>query len=48
VEDVGVDGRIIVKRILRSGKWCMDWSDLAEDRDRRRALMNAVMNLRAS
>jgi hypothetical protein len=48
MEDVGVDRRIIVKRILTSGKWCMDWSDLAEDRDRWRALVNAVMNLRAS
>jgi len=24
----------------------MDWIDLAQDRDRRRALLNAVMNLR--
>jgi len=24
----------------------MDWIDLAQDRDRRRALMNAVLNLR--
>jgi hypothetical protein len=24
----------------------MDWIDLAQDRDRRRALVNAVMNLR--
>jgi hypothetical protein len=25
----------------------MDWIDLAQDRDRRRALANAVMNLKA-
>jgi len=25
---------------------CMDWIDLAQDRDRSRALVNAVMNLR--
>ena len=26
----------------------MDWIDLAEDRERRRALVNAVMNLKGS
>ena len=26
--------------------WSMDWIDLAQDRDRLRALVTAVMNLR--
>jgi hypothetical protein len=28
------------------GRGCVDWIGLAQDRDRRRALVNAVMNLR--
>ena len=46
LEDPGVDGRIILRWILGSGMWGMDWIDLAQDRDRWRALVNAVMNLR--
>ena len=45
--DPGVDGRIILRWIFR--KWDvggMDWIDLAQDRDRWRALVNAVMNRR--
>ena len=44
--DLGVDGTIILKRIFRKFGGEMDWIDLAQDRDRWRALMNAVMNLR--
>jgi len=46
LEDPGVDGRIILRWIF--GKWdCgMDWIELAQDRDRWRALVNAVKNLR--
>jgi len=47
LEDPGVDGRIILRLIFR--KWVrggMDWIDLCQDRDRRMALVNAVINLR--
>jgi hypothetical protein len=43
----GVDGRIRLKWIFK--KWDgggMDWIDMAQDRDRWRALVSAVMNLR--
>jgi hypothetical protein len=47
--DPAVDGRIILSRSFRK---CdgggMDWIDLAQDGARRRALVNAVMNLRVS
>jgi hypothetical protein len=44
--DPGVDGRIILKWILKNWDRDMDWIELAQDRDRWRALVNAVMNLR--
>jgi hypothetical protein len=43
LEDLGVDRRIILRYIFR--KRDGDWIDLAQDRDRWQALMNAVMNL---
>ena len=46
LEDVGVDGRIILKRIFKKWDVGMDWIDLAHNRDKWRALVNAVMNLR--
>jgi hypothetical protein len=45
--DPGVDGRIILKKIFK--KWDgggMDWIEVAQDRDRWRGVVNAVMNLR--
>jgi hypothetical protein len=44
--DPAVDGRIILKMDLQEVGWGMDWIELAQDRDRWRALVNAVMNLR--
>ena len=47
LQDPGVDGRLILRRIFR--KWVvggMDWIHLAQDRNRWRALVNTVMSIR--
>jgi hypothetical protein len=46
LEDPGVDGRIILKWIFKKWNGDMDCIDMAQDRDRWRAVVNAVMNLR--
>jgi hypothetical protein len=45
LEDPDIDGRIILRWIFMKWNGGMDWIDLAHDRDRWRALMNALMNL---
>jgi hypothetical protein len=47
LEDPGVDGRIILKwmDVQEVGWDGVAWIDMAHDRDRWRALVNAVMNL---
>jgi hypothetical protein len=43
--DPGVDGRIILRWIFKKWDGSMNWIELAQDRDRWRALVNAVMNI---
>ena len=45
LEDIGVDGRIILKWPLQNVGWGgMDWSHLAQNRERWRAFSNVVMD----
>ena len=44
-EDPSVDGRIILRWIFRKWDGGMNWIDLARDRDRWRALVNAVIKV---
>jgi len=43
LEEPGLDGWIL-RWILQEMEWVMDWTDPAQDRDRWRTLVNAVMN----
>jgi hypothetical protein len=44
LEDRGIDGRIT--DLMEVGCGGMDWIDLAQEKDRWRPLVNAVMNIR--
>jgi hypothetical protein len=45
LEELGVDRKIILKLVLRKWDGGTDWIDLAQDRERLRVVLNAVMNL---
>jgi hypothetical protein len=46
LEDQGVEGKMVLEWILgRLAEWGLEWIHLAQDRDRWRDLVNAVMNL---
>jgi hypothetical protein len=46
LRDLSADGRIIFKIDLTEMEWGMEGIDLAQDRDRLWAVVNAVMNVR--
>jgi hypothetical protein len=46
MEDPGVDGRIRVKWIFMKWNGVMGWIDVAQNRDKWRALVNAVIKIR--
>jgi hypothetical protein len=48
LEDLGLDGRIILKWIFKKLVGGVDWIGLAQERSKWQALGNAVVNLRVS
>ena len=44
LEDLGMDGRIILNSNCRKSIWNMDCFVLAQDRDRRDAVVNVAMD----
>jgi hypothetical protein len=45
LDDPGVDGKTILRGIFKKCDGGMDWIELVQDRNRRGALVNAVMNI---
>jgi hypothetical protein len=48
LNDLSIDGKIILKCIFKKWDGGMDWIVLAQDRDRWRDLVGAVINLHVS
>ena len=49
MEDPGVNGRILLSWVFRKvGCEAIDWIDVAQDKDRWGALVNAAMKFRVS
>jgi hypothetical protein len=46
LEDLGVDGRIILRWIYRKFVGGIDWIELVQDREGWRELVNTIMNFR--
>jgi len=46
LEDAGIDGGIILKWVFMKWRGVVDWIDVAHNRDRWRAVLNAVVNVR--
>jgi hypothetical protein len=44
LEDLGVKEKVIVERISKVRYGSMDWTHVAQNRDRRRALVNSAVN----
>jgi hypothetical protein len=44
MEDKGLEGRIVLKWIFKKLEDGIDWIDVAQDSDKWRALVHAVMN----
>ena len=46
LKNPGVDGRMILKQIFEKVDGDLDWIDLAQDREKWRAVLKAEMNFR--